>query len=558
MLVRLRVLLGIFIFAWGVLVARLFYWQVKSFDKLFLAAKLQQQAREEITTNRGRILTSDNFPLVSSAKSYLMFIQPNLITEVELTFDKIRQQVLMDKEKFLGIATNPKIHWYPLVRSLSSEKKENIEKLQLKGIGFEPQWLRTYPESSMAAHLLGLVGTDNLGDEKGYYGLEGFYDRELKGVSGERLWERDLIGRPIIIGEDIEKKSKPGRDLYLFLDRSVQFIAEKHLREGIEKYRAVSGSVIVMDPKSGGILAMASFPAYDPANFINEDKNNLPNPAISSSFEPGSIFKPLVMAAAVDLDLVSPETICTSCDGPVQIGEYTIKTWNEKYYAGSTVTEILLHSDNVGMVFVAEKLGVKKLLEYLRRFGLGEKTGVDLQEESDSPLREENSWLKIDLATAGFGQGIAVTPIQMVRAMGAIANKGKLVTPQVVKKIKEDDREIFLKFPPPKQIIKPQTARIITQMMVEAVEKGEAGRARPKGYLIAGKTGTAQVPISGHYDEKKTVASFIGFAPADDPRFVMIVSLREPKTSPWGTTTAAPIWFEVAKEIFRIWGIPPS
>jgi cell division protein FtsI/penicillin-binding protein 2 len=264
------------------------------------------------------------------------------------------------------------------------------------------------------------------------------------------------------------------------------------------------------------------------------------------------------MAAVIDLGLVSPETICLRCDGPVQIGEYTIKTWNEKYHPGSTMTEILLHSDNVGMVFVAEKLGVKNLLEYLRRFGLGEKTGVDLQGESDSSLREENSWGKIDLATAGFGQGIAVTPIQMVRAMGAIANKGRLVTPQVVKKIKEDGREIFFKFPPLKQIIKPQTARIITQMMVEAVERGEAGRSRPKGYRIAGKTGTAQIPISGHYDEEKTVASFIGFAPADNPRFVMLVSLREPKTSPWGTTTAAPIWFEIAKEIFRIWGIPPS
>lgn len=558
MLLRLRILLVVFIFAWLALVIRLFHWQVKSHDRLFQAAKLQQQVKQEITTNRGKILASDNYPLVLSTKKYLMYLQPNLLSAPELVYQKINEISPLNKEKFFQIASDQKIHWYPLNKDLGSEIKEKVDKLNLKGIGFDPQWVRSYPESSAAAHLLGIVGKDDQGNEKGYYGVEGFYDRELRGISGERFWEKDSLGRSIIIGEEVEKKSKPGRDLYLFLDRSIQYIVEKQLRKGVETYQAVSGSVVVLDPRTGGVVAMASVPSFDPGNFSGEKKENLPNPAISSGFEPGSIFKPLVMAAAIDLGLVEPETVCTSCQGPVQIGEYTIKTWNEKYNPEETMTEVIRNSDNVGMVFVSEKLGVKNLLTYLKKFGFGEKTGIDLQEEASPPLRGEKFWAKIDLATAGFGQGIAVTPIQMTRAMVIIANKGRIVTPRVVKKIEEGGREIVLKSLSSIPVIKPLTSKLVTEMMVEAVEKGEAGRAKPKGYRIAGKTGTAQIPIAGHYDDKKTVASFIGFAPADNPQFVMLVTLREPKTSPWGTTTAAPIWFEIAKEIFRVWGIPPG
>jgi cell division protein FtsI/penicillin-binding protein 2 len=210
------------------------------------------------------------------------------------------------------------------------------------------------------------------------------------------------------------------------------------------------------------------------------------------------------------------------------------------------------------MVYVGEKLGLSRFYDYLKRFGLGEKTGIDLQGEVVPPLRERKNWYEVDLATATFGQGIAVTPIQMLSAVSAIANGGKLYQPQVVSKIFEEGRTIMIEPIKRGNPISPATAKAVTGMMVEAVEKGEAKWARPKGYQIAGKTGTAQIPIAGHYDPEKTIASFVGFAPVDKPRFVMLVSLSEPKTSPWGSETAAPLWFEIAKEIFRLWGIQPG
>jgi cell division protein FtsI/penicillin-binding protein 2 len=210
------------------------------------------------------------------------------------------------------------------------------------------------------------------------------------------------------------------------------------------------------------------------------------------------------------------------------------------------------------MVSVAERLGKEKLYEYLGRFGIGRPTGVDLEEESIAPLRPLNQWGQIDLATVSFGQGVAVTPMQMVVAVSAIANGGKVLEPHVVKKITASDREIEVKPKVIGRVLSETTTKIMTEIMVNAVEKGEAKWAKPKGYRIAGKTGTAQIPIAGHYDNEKTIASFVGFAPADQPRFVMLVTLQEPTSSPWGSETAAPLWFDIAKEIFKLWGISPS
>lgn len=556
---RIKLLFILFCLAWLVLVSRLFYWQIGSSDKFFLEANNQYQTKEEISALRGKIFASDGFPLALSKENYTLFIQPNLVKdEPDKIYQKLTQFVPLNSESFLKIAKDSQIHWYPLIKELESEIKDQITKEKIDGIGFDPQWQRAYPEASIAAHLLGFVGSDNLGRQRGYFGLEGFYDREFQGKTGELFWEKDLLGRRIIIGQGEERKPKSGRDLKLFLDRSMQFLLEKELKKGIEKYSAVSGSLTILDPFTGGILAMASFPTYDPQNFFREDKVNFSNPVISSSFEPGSVLKPFVMAAAIDLGLVTPKTICDQCSGPVQIGEYEVKTWNDKYYPNTNMLEIIQHSDNVGMVFVSRKIGVRNLLHYLDIFGFSQKTGIDLQEESNPELRKENDWKEIDLATAGFGQGVAVTPIQLIRAMAAIANGGKLITPKVVEKIIDGDKEIKIKIEEGKQVIKPITAKIITEMMVNAVENGEAKWAKPKGYKIAGKTGTAQIPIAGHYDKEKTVASFIGFAPADEPRFVMLVMLREPKVSPWASETAAPLWFEMAKKMLQLLGVPPS
>lgn len=556
---RIKIVFWVFILAWLAFGTRLFYWQVINSGKLLSLAKQQQQVIKETAGQRGQIITADNFTLAFSTKKYRLFLRPDLVKgSLEELYRQIESFTSIGYENFLEIAKNLKIKWYPLGDKIDSQTVNKFPAEKFPELVFEPQWAREYPESSMAAHLLGFVGSDETGGEKGYYGLEGYYDRQLRGRAGKRFWEGDLFGRSILIGNDEEKLPQAGQNLSLNLNHSLQYLVEKQLKRGVEKYQAVSGLAIIMDPSTGGILGMGSFPSYNPLDFTKVSKDLFSNPAVTDGFEPGSIFKPLVMASAVDLNLVKPETICDACGGPVQINEYSIKTWNEKYYPQSTMTEVIQHSDNTGMVFVARKLGVKNLYHYLKDFGFGELTGIDLEEESSPKLRRENEWGEIDLATAGFGQGIAVTPIQLIRAVAAIANGGKLVTPKLVEKIIENGNEVTLKVKSSPRILQEQTTKILTEMMVNAVEKGEAKWAKPKGYKIAGKTGTAQIPVAGHYDNEKTIASFVGFAPADKPKFVMLVILREPKTSPWGSETAAPLWFEIAKEIFRVWGIPPS
>lgn len=541
------------------MIFKLFYWQISQGQKLSALAFSQYFVEEEIPAQRGLIFTSDNFPLVQNTPAYLLYALINQLEKKPAEIAAILAKIINQKESdIVEKLENKNSSWVALARKLDLNQKKEIQSFSIKGLGFEEESIREYPEGSMAAQLLGFVAKDAVGRDKGYFGLEGYYDRELTGRPGILRMERDAQGRPMVVGKQNKEEEIPGRNLILFLDRRIQFLAENRLKEGLEKYGAKSGTVIIMDPKTGGILAMASFPSFDPANFNQYDQNLYLNPAISEGFEPGSIFKVIMMAAAINEKAVRPEESCNQCAGPRTIGEYSIQTWNNKYHPNLTMTEVIQYSDNVGMVYVADKLGKEKEIAYLKNFGLGEPTGIDLQGEDSPPLREDNSWSQIDLATAAFGQGIAVTPLQMTTAVNAIANGGQLVVPRLVDKISYEDKIIATKPKIKRQVISSQTAKIITEMMVNAVEKGEAAGFKLPGYRVAGKTGTAQIPISGHYDEKKTIASFVGFAPADNPLFVMLVTLREPSSSPWGSRTAAPLWFDIAKDIFLLWKIPPQ
>lgn len=559
-------LLGLCFFLFGFLVsARLFYWQVINAEKFKIEAENQHWISFEIPAQRGEILASDGFPLASNEESFLVFASlpdikekpekiASLLAPIIYPDSEASEDEQMIKERLARVD----LLWVPLKHKISRLKKERIENMKIEGIGFEEEPKRNYPEGSSSAHLLGFVGMDINGLDKGYFGLEGNYDLELKGKPGILLREKDASGRPILVGEVKGEKQRNGRNLITTIDRSVQFIIEEKLRKGMQKYGAISGSVIIMEPNTGAIVGLTSLPSYDPEIYFNFDKKLFPNPAVASSYEPGSTFKVLVMAAALNEGLVKPDTRCDKCAGPLSISGYSIKTWNEKYYPDTTMTEVIQHSDNVGMVFVAEKLGIEKLHSYLEKFGMGESTGIDLQEESSPPLRPADEWKEIDLVTASFGQGVALTPMQMLRAVEAIANKGVLMTPYVVNKVVDEKGATDIPLKKGKEVIKPITAKMMTEMMVNAVENGEAKWAKPKGFRIAGKTGTAQIPVAGHYDKDKTIASFVGFAPADDPKFVMLVMLREPTSSPWGSETAAPLWFSIAEELFTYYGILPS
>lgn len=555
---RIKWLIFFFFLSFSAIVAKLFFWQVFDRKNLLILAENQYYVLQGIPAPRGKIYSSDNFPLVLNKKSYTLFADPSVLSIDPQELTKKIGPILNINEFDLSSLSDKNLRFLPLAKNLTEDIKNEIEKLSIYGLGFEEFEKRFYPEASMSAHLLGFVGVDSKGEETGYFGVEGYYDNEIKGKSGDRSFEQDAIGRPVPLSEESIEKAIPGRDLVLNIDRSVQFLVEKRLTEGIKKYSAVSGLVLVMNPSNGAVISLAASPSYDPNSYYGYDQELYRNPVISSSFEPGSIFKVVVMAAGIDSGLIRPDEICTICYGPKTIGEYTIRTWNDKYYPGSSMEDVIVHSDNIGMVYVAEKMGVDKLYQYLERFGFGKKTNIDLQGEIAPTLRDKNQTTEIDLATESFGQGIAVSPLQVLTAVSSIANKGELYQPQVVSKIIEGSQALTIKPVLAGKTVSPKTAETVKEMMVAAVEKGEAKWAKPKGYKIAGKTGTAQIPIAGHYDPKKTVVSFVGFAPADNPKFVMLVALNEPQSSQWGSETAAPLWFDIAKDLFRLWQIQPE
>lgn len=537
---------------------RLFYWQVLRGDSLRIAASSQYFLEFPLPAERGNIYTGDNKPLVINQIAQLVYGQPQEIENKNIFAERVAKSLELDaKELDLQLA-DPNRVWVALAHKVEQKKVQELKELNLKGLGFEKEPKRFYPEASMAAHLLGFVGYDENGKDKGYFGLEGFYDRELRGKDGKLEREKDAHGAPILIGESRRIEPENGRSLVLWIDASLQRFVEDRLVEGIGKYGAKEGSVIVMDPHTGGILAMAAFPGYHPGSFTSFDKELYKNPLVADSFEPGSTFKILVMSAALEEKLVTPVTTVDE-KGPVPVGDYSIRTWNNEYHGIMTMTQVLERSSNVGMVFVSQKLGTENLVRYVKLFGFGEPTNIDLEDEAATSLREESQWRDIDRATASFGQGIAVTPIQMVRAVSSLANGGWLMEPHVVREIVDSNRRVRVVQPKKvRKVISAQTAKIISEMMIAAVENGEAKWAKPKGYRIAGKTGTSQIPVAGHYDEDKTIASFIGFAPADNPRFVMLVTLREPTSSPWGSETAAPLFFTIARDIFGYYGIAPQ
>jgi len=582
---RIRLVGALFLVAGIVLIGRLFFWQIVRGKDLADQARGQQLHRNRTLAHRGNILASDGTPLAASQDKWLLFAQipelkdnavliANQLAPLLVDEDDVKQPVsddpgvkpekidykdlLLEETSRISNTLSQDLMWVPLEKKLDSDTKQKIEDLSIHGLGFDIEEDRLYPEASSSAHLLGFVGKDSEGNNKGYFGLEGFYDFSLTGSGGYKVRETDALGNPLIFGSSNEISAKQGLDLLTHIDKTVQLTIETKLAEGLEKYGALSGNIIVMNPKTGAIMGMASNPYYDPREYFEYSDELFRNPAISDAYEPGSIFKPIVMAAGIDAGVVEPETVCDICGQPLKVDKYYIRTWNNEYHAGSTMTDVIKNSDNVGMAFVADRLGSDRLYDYLDSFGFGHVTGIDLQGEATASIRERGTWNIVDLATMSFGQGIAVTPIQMITAGAVIANDGKYVVPQVVDKFVLGDWEEDIKPEYKQQVISKEAADKMTQMMVVAASQGEAKWAIPKGYKIAGKTGTAQIPVAGHYDEEKTIASFIGFAPPNDPEIIMLVTLREPESSQWASETAAPLWFDIARVLFPHLGIKPG
>lgn len=536
-----------------VLIGQLVRWQIVEHDRFReMAAKEHRQARI-LTPRRGSIVDRNGHPLAMNVVTYEVSAAPNLISDPYLAADRLWPLVGRPRDELINLLSQD-VPYVLLARGVPMATGEAIMEWDLSGINLEPSPRRFYPEGSLAAHVLGFVNAVG----QGFYGVEGFYNDLLEGEEGVLHGELDPWGEIIPIGESRWSPPREGRSLVLTIDRDVQFMVEQELAAAIERYQAQSGTVIVMDPNTGAILAMASYPAYDPNTFYEvEDERLFTDPASGDHYEPGSVFKVITLAAGLDAGLITPDTPFFD-SGSIEVGGRVIQNWDRRGHGNVTVTDVLVLSLNTGAAHVSTSLGAEQFYTYVRRFGFGLRTDVELAGEVPGTVRVpgDPEWHESDLGTNAFGQGLAVTPLQMITAVSAVANHGLLPRPYVVAQIIDQERVISTR-PYLQQAISPEAAQQMTEMMVAVVEQGAKLAAVP-GYRIAGKTGTAQMPIPGGYDPNSTIASFVGFAPADDPQFIVLVKIVKPQTSPWGSEVAAPVFKRIAEQLFLMMNIPPD
>jgi len=502
-----------------------------------------------------------------------------------------------------------------VVEKLDSFKKEYAP--QFKGIAFQEETYRYYPEQSLAAQVLGFLNTE----KDGIYGVEASFNEELKGEAGIFKAQLDGAGRQITVGDDVVIESaKDGADLYLTLDRSIQKTVEGDLAQAVIASQADAGQAIVMDPKTGKILAMAHYPTFNPneywksletesiilnsdeekkiikKNFGGEDETYLVldqftdrkirlfpivsdktnavhyekfkndvgsgvyrNRVVSDIYEPGSVFKAITMSIALDAAGVTPDEQVLD-NGPIKVDEFTIDNALGKHYGLITMTQVLETSNNIGMAYVAHRLGASLFYTYIRKYGFARPTDIEFLDEQSGKVEKFNKWADSELVTHAFGQGISVTPIQMVTAISALANDGVLMEPYIIEKViqgkdvKEREPQIV------HQVVSQATSETLTAMLVSVVEKGQLGALKHSGYSIAAKTGTSQTykngkPLSG---AGTTITSMAGFAPADDPKFVILIKLDKPRSSEWAVVVLAPLFNNISDYLFDYFSVPPN
>lgn len=453
-----------------------------------------------------------------------------------------------------------------LARRLEVGQVEQIKKLNLKGLGISYETDRFYPAQKLAANVIGFLGYDSKG-RSGQYGIESYYNNELFGKAAKKeLGVNGVVGLiKNLIGGNKENVSGGGNnefnrpsDIVLTIDKNIQAYAEDKLEALLKRWDAKSGTIIVQDPKTGKILAMADAPTFDPNNYSDYQPNLFINKGVQEVFEPGSSYKPITMSMGLDLAKITPQTTFTDV-GFVKAAEYTIHNFSNKIFGLQTMSQVLENSVNTGTMFVENSVGDENFLNYTINSGFGQKTGVDLPGEVNGDITNLYSGRKINYLTASFGQGIAVTPIQLINAYSAIANGGKLMRPYVVEKvIREGGEEVVTK---PEIISIPfseKTSNKLKTMLVGVVDNG-FDKARIKGYDIAGKTGTAQIPDGrGGYDEKEFIHNFLGFAPAYDPKFVILIKIDRPHGIAFAADSLSPSFREIAQFLINYYKIPPT
>ncbi len=578
----------------AVFIVRLFHIQVIQHEEYKALAQDQYWSLQEIPAKRGNIQSSDNFPLATTQLSYLLYAEPHKIKDPLQTANDIAHILVTNrteyyngeaqkdalfesyKSKFHEIL-NLDLRWAILEHYLSEEERTSISGLKIEGIGFEDEPKRYYPEDTLAAHVLGFVAKNERGEEQGYYGIEGSLDGDLRGKAGRVVEERDATGAPILVGGHDIVRPIDGRDITLTINRAIQYIVEKRLEEGVRSYGAVSGSVIVMNPFTGDILAMANFPSYHPSRFndievqqnLNKvlDEENLgdseinygverTNLAIAETYEPGSVLKALTISAGIDSGRISPSTTFVD-NGKVSYSGHEIDNWDGKHHGVQDIAELLQKSNNIGAAWVGHVLGSKVLHDYLEDFGLGAVPGVGLEGDDTGILRAHTDWRDIDLANISFGQGISATPLQILNAFNAIANGGDLMQPRIISQVREQDKVINIPVKKVRTVISKESSNTMVDLLTKAVAGGESKYFNLQGYNIAGKTGTAQIPVGGKYDPKKTNTTFVGFL-TNSKKFSMIVRLDRPSTSTYAAETAVPLWMQITDDLVKYFGVPPD
>ncbi len=535
-------------------VGRAFYLQILQHEYLVKKADKQHQHKVDLTPARGSILDCNGTTLAESIHMDSCYAEPRRIKDVDGTAGVLAPILGIPKGELIDrLSVNKSFTW--IERWLAPEVALRVKNMKLPGIGFAPESKRFYPNMEIAAHVVGFTGRDPNGLE----GIELKYDSTILGNTGYMITERDALGRNIAIKATVIKDSSPGKSVILTLDKTIQFIAEKELAKAVAESNAKGGMALVMESETGKVLAMANYPTFNPNAYSRYSLAQLRNHVVTDSFEPGSTFKVFTIAAALDSGIIKPADVYNCENGVYRVAGRTIH--DDHPHSRLTISEIIKYSSNIGAAKIGFKMGEERLSSYLRNFGFGGRTGIDLPGESPGNLKKH--MYGIDLATTSFGQGVSLSTIQLVSALSAVANGGNLMRPYLVEQILDDNGKVVQKFEPQlvRRVISQDTAQKVTKMMETVTGDGGTGtKAALDGFRVAGKTGTAQKvdPVTRAYSPSKRIGSFVGFVPSDKPKLTIAVIIDEPQGVKYGGVVAAPAFRGIAQNALAYLKILPN